>query len=274
MADGFSIQEPFKFDLDSFNKNQREEQKKYEVNNQAIAQQNAIKNPPATGFGTVSQNNGQSVGYNDKQTEIDRTMGVINNRNDQGLDNKSQLEHYKNLTGKDYVAPFLGSGSPTGPTSSRQPGSTDKKPDGSYITWNDSGTGYSSYDKDGNFTGSGIAGTENYTSGGGGGGSSSGGSTQQGNAQFDQAFKQMQTMYDEKFASMQKMIEDLTNTLKYNQHQQSQAPPISSPQSSGQHIFDSQNGVTGSDSVGYTQNNNSMNEALFRYLDNTWNGGF
>lgn len=68
---------------------------------QNLASQN--KTPaPSTGYGTIDQNKGQQVGYTNKQSEIDRTLGVITERQKAGMDLTNQLSHYKNLTGQDY----------------------------------------------------------------------------------------------------------------------------------------------------------------------------
>lgn len=65
---------------------------------------------PKYGYGNtaeyLAQNPGQApVKWTDKNAEIDRTIGVINNRLGEGMDLTYQLAHYKNLTGQDYQLP-------------------------------------------------------------------------------------------------------------------------------------------------------------------------
>lgn len=54
------------------------------------------------GFGTVAENGGKAHQYTDKNAEIQRTIGVIQNRQNAGMDNTHQLNWYKSLTGQDY----------------------------------------------------------------------------------------------------------------------------------------------------------------------------
>ena len=54
------------------------------------------------GYGIGYGNSGAKKTFTDKNTEINRTTTVMQNRTAQGLDNTEQLKHYKNLTGKDY----------------------------------------------------------------------------------------------------------------------------------------------------------------------------
>lgn len=61
---------------------------------------------PTYGYGTDKQY-GKAVGYTDKNAEIQRTLSVIQNRQNSGMDTSAQLNHYKNLTGKDYTPPTV-----------------------------------------------------------------------------------------------------------------------------------------------------------------------
>lgn len=54
------------------------------------------------GWGIGYGNQGAPKSYTDKNSEIERTKAVIDNRMNQGMDTSAQLSHYKNLTGQDY----------------------------------------------------------------------------------------------------------------------------------------------------------------------------
>lgn len=56
---------------------------------------------PQYGYGTDKQH-GSSVGYTDKNAEIQRTIDVINNRSEAGMDTSAQKAWYNKLTGGSY----------------------------------------------------------------------------------------------------------------------------------------------------------------------------
>ncbi|MET3699343.1 hypothetical protein SAMN05877753_10218 [Bacillus oleivorans] len=58
------------------------------------------------GYGTIKENNNQAVKWADKNAEIERTINVIQNREDAGQDLSAQLAHYRNLTGKEYTPSY------------------------------------------------------------------------------------------------------------------------------------------------------------------------
>ena len=57
------------------------------------------------GYGNTAQNGGVSHKWTNKDDEINRTIGVITNRQQAGMDLTQQLAHYRNLTGQDYQLP-------------------------------------------------------------------------------------------------------------------------------------------------------------------------
>jgi hypothetical protein len=165
------------------------------------------------GYGTV-QPGGKSVGFTDKNAEIERTKTVIANRQAQGLDNTAQLAHYKNLTGN-----VFGS-SPTSPAPTTPTAPT------------------SGFDM----------------------------------SQFTGLFDGYNEQNNSRFSALEKMIQEMMNGQKYNQAQQGQQQ-VGQQQAvySGAHQFTAPNQ---GNQVGYTQNNDAMNQTLYKYLNGMWKGGF
>lgn len=89
-----------------------------------------------------------------------------------------------------------------------------------------------------------------------------------------QAQSQSNSEYDARIASLEKMLQDMQNKNNYNNAQPGANTGVDTSGSSGEHIFDSGNSNPQAGQVGFTQGTNSMNDALFRYLNNLWNGGF
>lgn len=74
------------------------------VNKQQNQPNNSFKTTQSTpqyGYGTDKEY-GKTVGYTDQNSEIQRTIGVIQNRQNAGMDVSNQLSWYKKLTGNNY----------------------------------------------------------------------------------------------------------------------------------------------------------------------------
>lgn len=171
-------------------------------------------NPPKQGYGIgygAVKPGQKSVGYTDKNAEIDRTNQVIKNRQAQGLDTASQFAHYKNLTGNEYGT----SPSPSTPAPA--------------VPGFDMG-------------------------------------------QFTSMFEGYNSQNDSRFSALEKMIQEMANANKYNSAQQGQAPA-----GGQQAVYDGTHQFTAPNqgaNVGYTQNNDAMNQTLYKYLNGMWKGGF
>lgn len=88
---------------------------------------------------------------------------------------------------------------------------------------------------------------------------------------FDKKFGDMQSMYEGRMSALEKLIQDLKNTNSYNSSQQQGQTNTSQGVYDGSHIYTAPNQ---GNTVGYTQNNNAVNQTLHKYLNNIWNGGF
>jgi len=95
------------------------------------------------------------------------------------------------------------------------------------------------------------------------------------NENFTNQFSQMQGMYDTRMSALEKMLTDMQNKNKYLGVQGTQQLGHTTGQGmgDGQHIFQPSEKQAG-DGAGYTQGENASNQALFKYLQNMWNGGF
>jgi len=93
---------------------------------------------------------------------------------------------------------------------------------------------------------------------------------------FNTQFGQMQSMYDSRFSALEKMLGDMQNKNKYDEVQRGNANKLQQDKSImpiGTHQFEPNANQT-EQGAGYTQSENSMNQSLFKYLNNMWNGGF
>src|SRR6185312_11417902 len=76
---------------------------------------------------------------------------------------------------------------------------------------------------------------------------------------------------DARIKALEQMLLDMQNKNAYNQSQATNQGVTSG--TPGQHIFTPQNEEVAPGTPGYTQSNNSMNDTLYRYLNNIWQGG-
>lgn len=90
------------------------------------------------------------------------------------------------------------------------------------------------------------------------------------NDMFSSFTDNFNSMYDARMSSLEKMLQDMMNANKYTATEQAKTPTGS--QDAGMHLFDPGEGAK--DGVGYTQEQSSMNDSLFKYLNSMWNGGF
>jgi hypothetical protein len=89
--------------------------------------------------------------------------------------------------------------------------------------------------------------------------------------QFSSMFGGYNEQNNSRFSALEKMIQEMMNGQKYNQAQQGQQP-VGQQQAvyDGTHQFTAPNQGA---NVGYTQNNDAMNQTLYKYLNGMWKGG-
>lgn len=101
--------------------------------------------------------------------------------------------------------------------------------------------------------------------------------TQQGQQQPNQMEQQLQKQkeeYDAYIKALEEKLKEQEQKNDYTKDEQIEANKGGSGGNKGEHIFAPGTDNITSNTPGYTQSNNSLNDLLYKYLDKNWQGGF